>query len=62
MSEASIFICGPKKDHKCDTEGPMIYGGDDVPTVTDRSKAGKGYSWGSVTCSICGSDAMTESV
>ncbi len=60
--DLTCFICGPPKDHKCDDEGPFVYGGDNVPTVTDRSKAGKGYSWGSVTCSVCGTSAIDRSV
>lgn len=41
----TAFFCGPPKDHTCDTDGPMLYGGDDVETTTDREKAGKGYTW-----------------
>lgn len=52
------FRCGPPKDHECDSKGPMVYGGDGVPTVTDRRLAGRGYSWGSVTCSVCKMTAM----
>lgn len=55
------FKCGLPTDHDCDDNGPVIYGGDDVETTTDQSKAGKGYTWGSVTCSICGLDSMSRS-
>lgn len=59
--EIKVFQCGIKQDHMCDTDGPVLYGGDDVPTITDPSKAGKGYTWGSVSCSICGTTAMEQS-
>jgi len=58
----TILLCGNPRDHECDGDGPAVYGGDDVPTTTDKTKAGKGYTWGSVTCSICGLDAMTKSL
>jgi hypothetical protein len=62
-SEAiTVITCGPPKDHECDSDGPTIYGGDGVPTLTDQSKAGKGYSWGSVTCSKCGKSSMENSL
>lgn len=57
-TELTGFICGPRKDHVCDSDGPTLYGGDEVPTTTDREKAGKGYTWGSVSCSNCGMTAM----
>lgn len=59
--EITVFMCGPPKDHKCDDNGPFLYGGDGVEITTDRSKAGKGYSWGSVSCSVCGMTAMDRS-
>lgn len=58
MSGVTVFACGNPRDHECDDNGPTLYGGDGVPTVTDPSKAGKGYTWGSVSCSICGTTAM----
>lgn len=54
----TIFVCGLKKDHVCDSDGLFVYGGDDVETTTDQSKAGKGYTWCSVTCSKCGTTSM----
>lgn len=57
----TVFICGKKPDHKCDSDGPFIYGGDNVETTTDITKAGKGYTWGSVTCSKCGSSSFENS-
>ena len=62
VSEVTVFICGKSLDHVCDTDGPTLYGGDDVPTITDQSKAGKGYTWGSVSCSKCGNTAMENSM
>lgn len=62
MSEVTMFVCGKKPDHKCDSDGPEVYGGDNVPTTTDREKAGKGYTWGSVTCSQCGMSSMEASM
>lgn len=62
MSETiAIFECGLSRDHKCDDDGPVLYGGDEVETTTDKNKAGKGYSWGSVSCSKCGLTAMERS-
>lgn len=62
MSEPiTVFICGTKGDHKCNDDGPTIYGGPEVVATTDASKAGKGYTWGSVSCSKCGSLAIERS-
>jgi len=58
----TVFTCGAPRDHECDDNGPELYGGDNVPTVTDPSKAGMGYTWGSVSCSKCGMTAMDASV
>lgn len=57
-----MITCGNPRDHECDSKGPFIYGGDNVPSVTDPEKAGKGYTWGSVTCSKCGTTAMEQSL
>lgn len=55
----TIFICGPKRDHECNADGPEICGGEDKvtgepwqgeATVESRKRA----TWGSVSCSICG--------
>ena len=59
--QAQVFTCGLPRDHKCDDNGPFLYGGDNVPTVTDVKRAGKGYSWGSASCSKCGRTAMERS-
>lgn len=61
MSDIQIITCGKPRDHKCDDNGPTLYGGDNVPTTTDVNKAGKGYSWGSVSCSVCGNTALENS-
>jgi hypothetical protein len=58
----TAFLCGSKPDHECDSDGPTIYGGDDVPTVTDQKLSGKGYTWGTTTCSKCGSSSMDRSM
>lgn len=58
----TAFFCGPPKDHKCDDNGPFLYGGDSVETTTDKTKAGKGYSWGSTSCSVCGMTSMDLSL
>ena len=62
MSEITGFLYGPRRDHECDTKGPFLYGGDEVETTTDREKAGKGYTWGSASCSKCGMTAMELSL
>lgn len=64
MSEQIIVhICGPRKDHECDDNGPFMYGLRDG-TVTDNEEQVKkeGCSWGSVTCSVCGITAMDRSM
>ena len=62
MNDVTVFHCGLPRDHQCDSTGQFIYGGDDVPTVTDPKLAGKGYSWGSATCSVCGMTAMDQAL
>ena len=64
MSEVTSFICGKPRDHKCDDNGPVITGGDNVPTKLQSEVMGKGlrgYTWGSVSCSVCGNTAMGNS-
>ena len=60
--EIVAIICGKPTDHKCDSLGPCVYWGDNVEPTTDRSKAGRGYTNGSVTCSKCGISAMEVSL
>lgn len=61
----TVFVCGPKKTHKCNSDGPFLYGGDGVPTIKigegGRPPEGlRGYTWGSVSCSICGGAAIDD--
>lgn len=58
----TVFACGPRQDHVCDDAGPFLYGGDSVPTVTDQKLAGRGYSWGSTSCSVCGDTSMNRAM
>lgn len=58
--EIVVFVCNPRRDHECDDLGPFFYGGNDVETVTDIELAGKGYSWGSSSCSKCGDLSMNR--
>ena len=67
MSEPlQVFVCGPKRDHKCDTDGPVMVGGCDANgnywQKTDSPENRKGASWGSVSCSQCGTTAMENDV
>ncbi len=62
-SALTIFTCGPRRDHKCDSNGPFLYGGDGVPTRTSPPPAGvRGYTWGSVSCSVCKGAAIDDAV
>lgn len=60
MSEVTIFMCGPKKDHECDTDGPELIGGDDwqMELLKAKSEDKRRARWGSVSCSKCGMSAM----
>lgn len=58
-NEVNIFMCGNAKDHKCDDEGPFVYGKDDGTITEDKNE--KGIRWGSTTCSKCGSSSMQRS-
>lgn len=65
MSEVAVFQCGLPRGHKCDDNGPFLSGGDDVPTLPEkevRELGLRGYTWGSVTCSVCGMTAMDRSL
>jgi hypothetical protein len=62
---STVHVCGAPRDHECDTDGPAVMGGDDVPTLPESEVVArnlKGYSWGSVTCSKCGLDNMSLSM
>jgi hypothetical protein len=67
VSELTVFICGGRpKDHVCDSEGPLVCGGTDedgnswagLETPENRRRA----SWGSVTCSVCGTAAIDSAM
>lgn len=63
MSEVTVFMCGPPKDHKCDDDGSFVYGLRDGSITDDEAKARKeGCEWGSVTCSVCGMSSMERSM
>lgn len=32
--EVTAIFCGKPRDHKCDDDGPTLYGGDNVETTT----------------------------
>jgi hypothetical protein len=66
VNEARVFICGKKPDHQCDADGPVLCGGEN-PDGTywsgpDTEENKRRASWGSVTCSKCGEDAMSRSM
>ena len=59
----TVFICGEKKDHICDTNGDFVYFMLGGKITTDRREAEvNGNTGGSVTCSVCGTDSMTNSM
>ena len=59
VSDTTVFVCGPPKDHACDDDGPFIYGLSDGSTTDSEERARKeGCSWGSATCSVCGISSM----
>ncbi len=62
----TVYICGQKPDHKCDSDGPEVCGGvnEDGSTWTGPAIEGvrERAQWGSVTCSKCGMTAMDASL
>jgi len=61
--EATVFICGPDRSHKCDDDGPVVYFTRDGGVTQDRDEAEKvGCSGGSVTCSVCGMSSMERAM
>lgn len=63
MSDLTVFQCGPPKDHKCDDNGPQVWGLGNGEITSDESRARKERcSWGSVTCSVCGMSSMERSM
>lgn len=62
-SGRTLFVCGPPRDHVCDSAGPFLYGGEGVPTLSSRPPDGvRGYTWGSVSCSVCGTTGIDNAV
>ncbi len=62
-AELQVFTCGVPRDHKCDDNGPVIYGLTDGTTTDSRERATKeGHTWGSVTCSVCGMSSMDRAM
>ena len=60
------FWCGPGKNHQCDTAGPaIVFKRDGTSLLESEARKDpdfpKGLSGGSVSCSICGLDAMSMS-
>lgn len=61
--KVSVFVCGPPKDHKCDDDGPFVYGLSSGEITSDESRAKKeGCTFGSTTCSVCGTSSMERSM
>ena len=57
-----IFQCGLPRGHTCDDKGPEICGGEDENGnvwvgLAKEMKFRNGCTWGSVSCSICGTAA-----
>jgi hypothetical protein len=55
----TVFICGQKPDHKCDTNGPELCGGENPDGTLWQGSADiqanrQRAQWGSVSCSVCG--------
>lgn len=62
MTEIQIYQCGKPKDHKCNSDGPVVAikaDGTEVLESEARKDADfpRGYTGGSVTCSVCGLSA-----
>lgn len=62
-----VFLCGPPKDHKCDSDGPTLCGGENPDGTfwegpdSDPDNRKRAF-WGSVSCSICGVAAIHNAV
>jgi hypothetical protein len=62
----TVFTCGKPQDHKCNSDGPEMCGGENpdgthweaIATPENRARA----AWGSVSCSVCGRSAMETSM
>ena len=66
IEEASgiqMITCGPPKHHECDSDGPVVCGGENkdgthwegLASITENRMRS---TWGSVSCSKCGMTAM----
>ena len=65
QQHSTVFICGEKKDHVCDNDGPFVYFMRNGTVTFDRvvaERRGGGCSGGATTCSVCGSDSMSRSL
>jgi len=63
VDNVSVFTCGPPKDHECNSDGKFLYGLSNGTTTYDLAVAKQfGYTWGSVTCSVCGMSSMEKSM
>lgn len=60
----TIFVCGQPKDHVCDDVGPIIIGGENEDGTFwqefEDIKNPLPHTWGSVSCSICGTTAIEK--
>jgi hypothetical protein len=64
MGEATAIICGGKRDHECDSDGPgvlVLDDGTEIPeTKENYEKFRDRVRGGSVTCSVCGRSAISD--
>lgn len=64
--ETTVFICGNPRDHVCDDDGPHLCGGEDEDGAFWQGLASieenrRRATWGSVSCSKCGSTSIENS-
>lgn len=61
-----IFVCGPARDHICDTNGPSVVFNNTEEMLESEARKKKdfpkGWSGGSVTCSVCRASAYETSM
>lgn len=65
MSDLTVFVCGTKPVHECDSDGPAMCGGENPDGSYWRGLESdpenrRRANWGSVTCSKCGVTAMDK--
>jgi len=65
MNKTQCFICGPSRNHKCDSEGPGVlllnrdpYEAEDTPE--NNKKYESIINGGSVSCSQCGKSSFSQ--